>query len=316
MKYAIVTDSVSCMPESEFIHRSFKLLPLAVSFEDVHYLDTISEKALIPMHAAARVGVKANSMSITPTEENIRKFVIEELVPYYDTVFFFTPGSGLTPIYDTCKRVADSIAAEAKAIRLEKSITTPFRISYINTQSALAGQGLVAMYADDLLKAETPLSEFTNKVSDLAPLAQSIVVIRDVIYARHRQKMKGNHSLSLPAAMIANALKVSPISKLHQNELVMIDVKTRGFANSVNIVFEFCIEQITQGLAVPMINVSVAGDPASLHQYNSFKRLQHECENHDIKLYIGVMTLAGSIQIGCGTVSVGIAPLDPEAAPG
>ena len=44
MKYAIVTDSVSCMPESEFIHRSFKLLPLAVSFEDVHYLDTISEK--------------------------------------------------------------------------------------------------------------------------------------------------------------------------------------------------------------------------------------------------------------------------------
>ena len=105
MKYAIVTDSVSCMPESEFIHRSFKLLPLAVSFEDVHYLDTISEKALIPMHAAARVGVKANSMSITPTEENIRKFVIEELVPYYDTVFFFTPGSGLTPIYDTCKRV-------------------------------------------------------------------------------------------------------------------------------------------------------------------------------------------------------------------
>jgi fatty acid-binding protein DegV len=128
--------------------------------------------------------------------------------------------------------------------------------------------------------------------------------------------LKGNDSLSLPAALIANALKVSPISKLHRNELVMIDVKTRGYSNSVNKVFEFCIEQIANGLAVPMINISVAGDPASLHQYKGFKRLQHECENHGVTLYIGVMTLAGSIQIGCGTVSVGIAPLDQDAAPG
>jgi fatty acid-binding protein DegV len=315
MNYTIVTDSVSCMPEAEFKRRSIKLFPLAVSFEGVKYVDTVSEQALLPMHAAARVGVKANSLSITPTTENIRKFVLDELVPHFDTAFFFTPGSTFTPIYEICKSVADSIAADAKAIRNEKSISTPFRINYVSTKTALAGQGLVALYADDLLRAGTPLSEFSAKVSEFAPLVQSIVVIRDIIYARHRQKLKGNDSMSLPAALLAKALQISPISKLHNNELVMIDVKTRGFNNSVNKVFEFCIEQIAIGLATPMINISVAGDPASLHQYNSFKRLQQECNKRNITLHLGVMTLAGSIQIGSGTVSVGIAPLDKQATP-
>lgn len=316
MKYAIVTDSVGCIPEDEFNQRSMKLFPLAVSFEGVQYFDTNSEKVLLPMHAAARVGVKSNSLSITPTKENIHKYVVEQLVPYYDSVFFFTPGSTFTPIYDTCKSVADSIAAEAKAIRTEKSITTPFRISYVSTRTGLSGQGLVALYADDLIKAGTPLTEFTSKIAETTPLVQAIVLVRDIVYARHRQKLKGNDSMSLPAALLAKALKISPITKLHNNELVVIDTKTRGFDNSLNKVFEFCIEQISFGLAIPIINITIAGNPASLNQYNGFKRLQLECSKRDVRLLVGVMTLAGSIQIGCGTVAVGIAPLDPEATPG
>lgn len=313
MKYALIVDSVGCIPEAEYRSRSLKLLPLAVSFDDVQYMDTFEEKALLPIHSAGRVGVKANSMSITPSADHVRKYLMKNIVNYYDTAIFQTAGQSYTPIYLSCKAVSDSVAAEAKAQRLEQDITTPFRMTSTETKTALAGQGLIALHSDDLLKDGMSLNEFTPFVEEFKGSVKSFLIVRDALYARHRQKMKGNKTVSLPIAVIANTLNVSPITLLQNGELTMLDVKTRGGDNAIDKVLEYCLDRVGEGLLAPLINISVAGDPASLTKLDSYRRLKSKCDIENIKVYVGVMTLAASIQVGPEAVSVGIAPTNQEA---
>ena len=310
MKYALIVDSVGCIPEKEFRTRSIKLLPLAVSFNDVKYMDTYEEKALLPIHQAKRIGVESDSMSITPSADDVRKYLMRNIAPKYDVAIFQTAGQAYTPIYLSCKAVSDSIAADAKALRLKEGITTPFRMTSTETKTALAGQGLIVIYSDDLLQGGMSLTEFTPFIEDFKTLVKSFLVVRDAIYARHRQKLKGNKTVSFPVAIMANALQVSPITLLQDSELTMLDVKTRGADNAIEKVLDYCTERVGEGLLAPLINISVAGKPETLTSLSSFKRLQKACDSAQIKLYVGVMTLAASIQVGPGAISVGIAPIN------
>jgi fatty acid-binding protein DegV len=315
MKYAIVMDSVGCIPEKEYNKRSIKLLPLAVRFDGVHYVDSYIEKALIPIHAAKRVGIESDSVSVTPSSDDVRKYLIKEIAPTFDVAIFQTVGQSYTPIFQSCKAVSDSIAADAKATRLKAGITTPFRMTTSDTGTVVAGQGLIALYSDDLLQTGMSLSEFTPLIEDFKALVKTFIVVKDSVYARHRQKQKGNKTVSYPVAVIAKALHVSPITLAQNQKIDVVDLKTRGFDNSLEKVLEYCIDRVREGLLAPLINISVAGDPTTLTKHNSYKRLQHVCHDASIELYVGVMTLGATINVGPGAVSVGIAPSNQDEEP-
>ncbi len=315
MKYAIVMDSVGCIPEREFRKRAIKLMPLAVRFDGVHYVDSFEEKALIPIHSAGRVGIKTDSVSVTPTADDVRRYLIKHIAPQYDVAIFQTVGQSYTPIYQSCKAVSDSIAADAKATRLEHGVTTPFRMTTSDTGTVVAGQGLIALYSDDLLQTGMSLVDFKPVIEDFKTLVKTFIVVRDSVYARHRQKQKGNKTVSYPVAVVAKALQVSPITLAQNQQIDVIDLSTRGFENAVEKVLEYCIDRVREGLIAPLINISIAGDPTTLTKHNSFKRLQHVCNDADIQLYTGVMTLGATINVGPGAVSVGIAPINQDQEP-
>ena len=92
-------------------------------------------------------------------------------------------------------------------------------------------------------------------------------------------------------------------------------MKSRGFDNSVNRVLGYCCDRVLDGLVAPLINISFAGDPKSLMHHNNFKRLQHVCDDNGVALYVGVMTLAASINLGPGAMSIGIAPINQSINP-
>lgn len=315
MKYAIVMESVGCIPEEEYRKRSIKLLPLAVRFDGVHYMDSYEAKALLPIHSAGRVGIKTDSVSVTPSADDVRKYLIKNIAHSFDVAIFQTVGQSYTPIYQSCKTVSNSIAADAKSVRLEKGVTTPFRLTSSDTGTVVAGQGLIALYSDDLLQTGMSLADFTPKIEEFKVLVKTFIIVRDTVYARHRQKQKGNKTVSYPVAIMAKTLQVSPITLAQNQNIDVIDLKTRGFDNALEKVLEYCIDRVREGLLAPLINISIAGDPATLIEHNSYKRLQHVCSDAGIKVYVGVMTLGATINVGPGAVSVGIAPLNQEQQP-
>ena len=315
MKYSIIIDSVGCLPESEFKSRPIELLPLVVTFDGVKYVDTYEAKALTPIHTAGRVGVKSDSVSITPLPDDVRKFMLRHITQKYDFAIGQTVGKSYTPILDSFKAVADSIAADAKSSRAKSNISTPFRMTAMETGTVVAGQGLIALYSDDLLKSGMSFNDFKPVIQDFRTMVKTFIIVRDSVYARHRQKQKGNKTVSLPVAHLANALKLSPITLAQNNQIDVIDLKTRGFESSIEKVLDYCCDRVKEGLVAPLINISFAGDTASLTKHNSFKKLQHVCDDAKVKLYVGVMCLAASINTGPGALSIGIAPVNQEALP-
>jgi len=63
------------------------------------------------------------------------------------------------------------------------------------------------------------------------------------------------------------------------------------------------------------INISIADDPSELENFSEFRKLKKDAEKSDVKLLIGVMSLAASINCGPGTVGMGIAPKNQTAEP-
>ena len=315
MKYSIIMDSVGCLPEYEFRTRPIELLPLKITFEGVDYVDTYEESALIPIHRAERIGVKSGSVSITPTAEDVRQFILKEISPNYDLAIGQTVGESYTPIIDAFTANVDSIVADAKPERDQAEISTPFRLTATETGTVVAGQGLIALYSDECLKSGMGLSDFGVTIEDFKSLVKTFIIVRDSVYARHRQKQKGNKTISYPVALLANALEMSPITVAQNNQIDVIDLKTRGFDNSIDKLLNYCCDRVQEGLAAPMINLSFAGDPAALTKHNAFKKLQHVCDDAGVALYVGVMCLAASINTGPGALSVGIAPINQDAQP-
>ena len=315
MKYSIVVDSVACLPEQEIKQRGIKVLPLKVTFEDVKYIDTYEEKALLAIHKAGRVGIKSKALSITPTEDDIRDFVLKNVVLNCDLAICQTIAKEYTPIFQAYKSVSDSLAAQAKKVREEKGETIPFRMTSMDTGSLAAGQGLIALHSDNLLRSGVPYSEFKPVIEDFKTLVRSITIVQDPVYIRHRVKQKGNKTVSLPVALIAKALEFAPIANNQNGNIDIIDMKVRGFDKAVERVLEYCVDCVNDGLVAPLVNISFAGDPKALTKHNSYKRLQHACDDAGVTLYVGVMTLAASINLGPGTLSVALAPINQEVLP-
>ncbi|MEO0367793.1 MAG: DegV family protein [Pseudomonadota bacterium] len=314
MNYVIVLDSVACLPAEEVESRSIEILPLTIMLEGQKYADTYNEQTLLEIYKTGKIKIGKGTDAFTSTVGEIRKFILEKIVPKYDIAVCQTIAQAISPIYDHYRQVAATIAADSRSVRDTANIEKPFRMTYMSTGTMAAGQGLVALYADDQLSKGMNYIKYKADIEEFKKWVKGYSAIGDIVYGRHRAKIKGNKTVSLPTAWIASALDISPILKNHNEEITPVDM-VRGYSNAVERLLEYCCDRALEGLKTPFINISIAGDPLSLNTYTNFKRLQKVCHDTNTKLLVGVMTLAAAINLGPGCVAVGIAPLERDIEP-
>ncbi len=315
MKYALIIDSVACVPERELSRRPIKVLPLTIDLDGVEYEDTTEEAALLPIYSADRIGTDADARSIPPKSDEIISYILKRVATNFDVGVCQTSSRHYTPVYKSCRKMAGSIVDEAKIVRSPLGISYPFRVSVTDTNSIAAGQGLIALYTDDLLSEGLDLIDYRTIIDDFKNLVKSFTVYADSLYARQSDKQRGTKSLNLPVAMMANALSIVPISNTQNGKNTIVDFKSRDQTKSINKVLQYCYDRVLEGLVAPLINISVAGDTKPISENEQFDRLKMACANNDIKLYLGVMTLAASIDLGPNAVSIAIAPINQDVNP-
>ena len=91
--------------------------------------------------------------------------------------------------------------------------------------------------------------------------------------------------------------------------------KTLGFDKTLDKLITFITEQIIEGLLVPVINISYAGDLDDIHNLSVTDKLKEVAKKHKVKLLFGVMGLGSSTVYGPGAFSVGIVPKNRQAQP-
>jgi len=89
----------------------------------------------------------------------------------------------------------------------------------------------------------------------------------------------------------------------------------RGTDASMNSLFEYAAQSIEDGLYLPIINLSYAGNTEDLHQFESYAHLLKTAEENNVKVLIGVMGLAAGVIFGPGAITLGIAPKNQTAIP-
>ena len=314
MKYTIVVDSVAAIPESILKTRPIKVLPIVIDIDGTVQRDDLSEQELIDIYQGDTLSVKSVIKSLPPSSEQIRDMILTEIAPYSDYAVCQSLSRVTSSIYETTEKVASGISKDARDVRNELGIEHPFRMTALNTGTTLAGQGLVAIYSDIMLGRGTEIQEYSNKIEKFTKLVKTYVIVKDLVYSRQRAIEKGVKTVGLGTALIGKTVGLTPIVEIC-NDVTTPVAKTLGFDKTLDKLITFITEQIIEGLLVPVINISYAGDLDDIHTLSVTDKLKEVAKKHKVKLLFGVMGLGSSTVYGPGAFSVGIVPKNRQAQP-
>jgi len=314
MKYTLVLDSSAALPEFVLNTRSIKILPITVRIDDNEFPDIIDEAQLIDIYKSGKVSVGADIDVVSPDSELIRKFILKEVVPKYDFAICQTIAKTVSPIYDNLSEIANNLSKESRYIREGLGIDTPFRMTYLSAGTTVAGQGLLGVYADFVLSRGMEYTQYKIQIEKFKRLTKGYLAIKDMVYARHRAKLRGVKTVALPVAVVGKFVGLSPLA-LNHNETLSVVGMNSSYEKSVNKLFRYARKRIRDGLYFAAINITIAGDPKELENFSEFNSLKRDAEKAEVKLLIGVMTLAASINCGPGTIGIGIAPKNQTEEP-
>lgn len=314
MKYTIVVDSVATIPEFVFKNRPIKVLPVSVNINGKTMPDNIDEKSLIDIYQGSDLSIKSDVTTTPPSPKEIRDFIINEIAPHYDYAICQSVSRVVSPIFDNFAEVSTHIAKDAKEARNKLGIEQPFRMTSLNSGTTLAGQGLIAIYADILLSKGTELNDYKRVIEKFTKAVRTYAIVRDILYSRKRAIEKGVQTVGFGPALLGKTLGVTPIVEIC-NDLTTPVQNKRGFNAAFESLIRYAIDRIGEGLYVPIVNISYAGDLADIENLPIVNQLKDVANKHKVKLFFGIMGLGSSTVYGPGGFSIGIAPKNQTIKP-
>lgn len=313
--YALVVDSVASIPEEEVNNRSIKVWRLPIMIDDNRYTDSISERTLTNLYKQNKIGSEPEQFGDVQLRKSIHDYLIEFIVPNHDLVVVQTASRDFTSIYSNCEAVTSTIYTESRELRDKQGIEKPLVVQLLDSGEISAGQGLVTLFTDNLLRTETPINDIKSELKKFKNSVKNYVIVRDNLFIRRRLKEKGKRALPLPVALMANVLKLHPIGLFADGNIDVMGQSAFGFQRALGRLLKYCIIQVQNGLLIPIVNMSYAGDLREVKNHPLFRTLTVQCAKKDIELHISAMPLASSANLGVGGFSLGIAPTDQDAKP-
>jgi fatty acid-binding protein DegV len=314
MSYTIIIDSSAQLPESFIKERPITILPFNISLNDVNLSDHISEAKLVEIYNSGDITVDAKIKSEPITSEELIQFMIEKIIPNYDTAICQTIAKAHSATYDNYTNSINTILIESRRLRTELNLPRPFRMTYMSTGNTSTGQGLVAAYADELVSRGYEFNQYKTQIEKFKVAAKTYTTIKDMVYGRHKSKQRGVDSVSYPTALIMNTTGVVPIV-CNNNEKMWVIALQPKFEKAVNRIFSYAIDRIKEGLYFKTIIVSIADDVGVLYNFSEYSKLISTAEKAGVKVLVNVMTLTIASNYGPGSFSLGIAPKNTKIEP-
>lgn len=314
MKYTIIIDSSAQLPESFIKDRPITVLPFAVSLNGETFTDRISETSLVQIYNSGEITVDAKIESSPITSEGLIQFMIEEIIPNYDTAICQTVAMAHSAAYENYTNSINPILIKSRELRHELNLPRPFRMTYMSTGNTSTGQGLVAAYADAMISGGYEYNKYKLQIEKFKRVAKTYTTIKDMVYGRHKSKQRGVNSVSYPTAVIMNKTGVVPIVCNNDDKMWVIALQPK-FEKAVNRIFAYAIDRIKEGLYFKTIIVSIADDLGELDNFSEYAKLKRVAEQEGVRILVNVMTLTIASNYGPGSFSLGIAPKNTKVEP-
>lgn len=306
MRVGLVVDSACDLP-ADYIHsHGIFVLPISIRINDKLFVDNRNETATRDFLSRNLLGKDNDAESVPYPVEDIARVFLEEVVPQYDYAICETVMRTRSPIFDNATEAEHIIRREYRAVREQQGQSGLFSMRIINSGNMFAGQGVLATHTIRLIRQEVEFKELRQRIEAMTGNIYAYCVAPDVYYLRERARKKGDNALSWTAAFMAKTLNVVPIICAHNEDTYPV-AKVRGFGNGVQRLFEYAVSRIHEGLLEPTICISYAGDPAVVQAMPGFSELTKVAREYGVEVLVTVMSLTGAVNIGPGTLTLGLA---------
>lgn len=310
MRIGLVVDSACDLPLDYLQAHGVTLLPITVRIGDAVLADQRNEQATLDFvnaHAERSAEAETQPFSV----QQVQDLFLRKLVIDYDYVFCMTITKTRSPIYENTAQASFAILNEYKGPRTAAGITTPFSLRVIDTQSVFAGQGIMAVEAVRLRDAGEGAPKMRARLEQIALQTQTYFVPRDLQYLRARTRHRGDRSVSLFSATLGSALDIKPLLHCNRGETAPI-AKIKGFDNAAAKLFGFAARRVREGrLLTPTLTLSYGGPLEEMRRLPGHAELVEACRSHGVELFESIMSLTGMVNVGKGSLSLGLASEAP-----
>lgn len=310
MKIGIVICSSADLPRSFIEANDLNIMPISLHFKDGEFVDNRDPDATQVFYKKYLQDKDLEAESGPYSVEQIKNWFLDELVLKYDRVLVLSLASSRSPIFDNATKASFAILNGYRQKRREAGIKGSFSLRVADTKTLFTGEAIIAHEAVRLIKEEKlPFDKLRPYIEELSRHTYGFLVPQDLYYLRNRGRKKGDNSLGAMKYMLAKSLDIKPIMCAHQGETYAHD-KGKGFDATVYKLFEQAKKAIDDGLRVPLVCMSYAGNPNDIRARADYKSFVQYAEKNGIHHTMAVMSTTAGVNLGPGAFSLGYATLD------
>ncbi len=191
------TDSTANLPKEYYEKYNIKMIPLQIIVNDVTYNDLSEKLPTKEYYQMMREGA-------TPTTAQINEYAakeyFEKLLESGEDVLHICFSSALSGTFATVKRVAE----ELNEIHSNKIIV-------IDSLNASCGEGILVLYARDLISEGKTIDEVKTEIEKLVPYVCSYFTVEQLKYL-----VKGGR-VGKFSGIVGTILNIKPVLRVDEN---------------------------------------------------------------------------------------------------
>lgn len=296
MSIAIVADAACDLPRDFITSRKIEILPIHLRFGDQTVTD-VRDPSLAMKFYRTYIEHKDIDAETTPFSPQETTSFFKRLLAHHERVICITITRERSKIYEHAVYAANHL----------KSADGKSAIHVIDSNSLFAGQAVVVAAAADLAAEGATFEQITRQIEPLPSVVQAYAVPEDLYYIRARARKRGDKSVGFLQYLAGQALDIKPIIHARGPHTDVVE-KMRGFDQAVAAVFDKAIAIIKQGLRVPLLTLSYAGNPKEVVGFPRYRELAATAKSHGVQLLIAVMSPTGGVYLGPGALTLGFLP--------
>jgi len=179
-----------------------------------------------------------------------------------------------------------------------------FSLRVLDTKNLFTAEAVAAYEAVRLIKEENiSFANLRIRMEEIFKNSYSYIVPNDLYYLRNIGIKKSSQRLGFMRYHIAKKLDTKPIIQGHLGSTKVFKT-AKGFDATVQKLFAHARKQIEDGLQVPTVCMSYAGNLVKFTQRPDYQKFIQFCKKHKVNYTFSVTSITAGINFGPGTFTL------------
>ena len=308
MKTAVVIDSACDLPATYIQKHRLYLLPNTLILGDQILTDNRDVNLTLAFHHRYTTQSRDLKAMTEPCSASaIAELFLNRLVIDHDRAILMTIAQTRSQLFQNATEASFAIVRGYRERRQRAGLNTPFQLNVLDSQTIFAGQAVLAHEVIRLLQnPDLPFGELRRQAEAFRRHIRCYVLLDDLFHARYQASEKGEHSIGFLHYHLGSLFGVKPVARFVEGETKLM-LKARSFERALAALLEQARLEIDQGLRVPLVALSYAGDPQGLRRKHAFIEFERHVRQWGIEIMTSVMSATGGIHLGPNAVSLAFA---------